>query len=61
LAIINGEYIDVPSIDVSIVFSEEEAIQKAKEHIGANKYMWEEEYNIVDNEKMYPKAMLVIL
>ena len=51
----------MPSIDVSIVFSEEEAIQKAKEHIGANKYMWEEEYNIVDNEKMYPKAMLVIL
>jgi Zn-dependent metalloprotease len=39
----NGEYIDAPNIDVSVILSKEEAIQKAKEYIGAKEYMWENE------------------
>ncbi len=40
---VNGEYIDVPDIDISVVISKEAAIQKAIEHIGAKKYIWEDE------------------
>jgi Zn-dependent metalloprotease len=39
----NGEYIDAPNIDISIVLSKEKAIEKAKEYIGAKEYMWENE------------------
>ena len=39
----NGEYIDAPNIDVSIILSKENAIQKAKEYVGAKEYIWENE------------------
>jgi Zn-dependent metalloprotease len=39
----NGEYIDVPNIDISIALSKEDAIEKAKNYIGAKKYVWEDE------------------
>jgi Zn-dependent metalloprotease len=39
----NGEYVDIPNIDVSIVVPVETAIQNAKKHIGATKYIWEDE------------------
>ena len=39
----NGEYIDAPNIDISIILSTEEAIKKTKEYIGAKEYMWENE------------------
>ena len=39
----NGEYIDAPNIDISIILSKEKAIEKAKEYIGAEKYAWENE------------------
>jgi Zinc metalloprotease (elastase) len=64
----NGEYIDVPDIDVSIVLSNEEAIQKAKEYIGAKEYMWEKETrnewlkSITNDEgaSFYPNPEIVI-
>ncbi|MCL2289831.1 MAG: M4 family metallopeptidase [Bacteroidetes bacterium] len=40
---VNGEYIDVPTIDISVVISKEAAIQKAKKYVGATKYVWEDE------------------
>lgn len=43
LVAVNGTYIDAPDIDVSVILSKEAAIQKAMEHIGANKYIWEDE------------------
>ena len=43
LVSLNGEYIDVQNIDISIVLSMEAAIQKAKDHIGAKKFIWEDE------------------
>ena len=43
LIAVNGEYFDVPYIDISVVISKEMAIQKAIEHIGAKKYLWEDE------------------
>jgi len=68
LVLVNGEYIDIPTIDISIVISEETAIQKAKEHIGARQYMWEDEAdnNWLKNIKndptasFYPKPEIVI-
>ena len=39
----NGEYIDVPNVDISVILSKENAIQKAKEYIGAKEYIWENE------------------
>jgi Zn-dependent metalloprotease len=39
----NGEYIDAQNIDVSIILSKEEAVQKAIAYIGAKKYIWEDE------------------
>jgi len=44
LVAVNGEYIGIPFIDVSVVISEETAIQAAIEHIGAKKYLWEDEH-----------------
>lgn len=41
LVAVNGEYIDVPYIDISVRISRETAIQKAMEHIGAREYVWE--------------------
>jgi Zn-dependent metalloprotease len=40
---VNGEYIDVPYIDISVALSTETAIQKAIEYVGAQKYVWENE------------------
>ena len=37
----NGEYIDAQNIDTSVILSNENAIQKAKEYIGAKEYIWE--------------------
>jgi Zn-dependent metalloprotease len=64
----NGEYIDVPDIDVSVILSKEDAIQKAKKHIGAKEYMWEDEkennwLKNITNDKtasFYPNAEIVI-
>lgn len=64
----NGEYIDVPNIDISFVLSKEKAIEKAKEYIGAKKYMWEDEaennwLKNTMNDKLatfYPNPELVI-
>ena len=39
----NGEYIDAPNVDVSVILSKENAIQKAKDYIDAKEYMWENE------------------
>ncbi|MDR1120603.1 MAG: M4 family metallopeptidase [Dysgonamonadaceae bacterium] len=39
----NGEYIDAPNIDVSVILSKENAIQNAMKYIGAKEYMWEDE------------------
>ena len=64
----NGDYIDAPNIDVSIVITPEDAIKKAIEHIGAEKYRWEDEdennylKKITNNEKnsFYPNPEIVI-
>jgi len=40
---INGEYVDIPNIDISIAISKEAAIKNAMEYIGAKKYIWEDE------------------
>ena len=68
LVLVNGEYIDIPTIDIPIVISEEIAIQKAKEHIGAREYMWEDEAETnwlksIKNDttaSFYPKPEIVI-
>jgi Zn-dependent metalloprotease len=68
LVLIGADYINVPSIDMTIVLSEENAIQRAKEHIGARVFMWEDEAktdiirNIINDEvaELYPRAELVI-
>jgi len=39
----NGSFLNVPFIDVSVVLSKEDAIAIAKAHIGARKYIWEDE------------------
>jgi Zn-dependent metalloprotease len=64
----NGEYINAPNIDITIVLSKENAIQKAKEYIGAKEYMWENEAennwlkNITNDETatFYPSSEIVI-
>ena len=64
----NGEYIDAPNIDISIILSKEEAIRKAKEHIDAKEYMWEDEAennwlkSITNDEtaSFYPNPEIVI-
>ncbi len=64
----NGEYIDIPNIDVSVILSKENAIQKAIEHIGAKEYMWEDEkennwLKNITNDKtasFYPNTEIVI-
>ena len=64
----NGDYIDIPNIDVSVVLSKEEAIQKAMSYIDAKEYMWENEIEnnwlkFVANDDMtsfYPNAEIVI-
>ena len=64
----NGEYIDAPNIDVSVILSKENAIQKAKEYIGAMEYMWENEaennwLKSITNDKIasfYPNPEIVI-
>lgn len=63
----NGEYIDVPDINVSIVISKENAIQKAIAYIDAKEYMWENEtenhWLINTNSEItsfYPTAEIVI-
>ena len=63
----NGEYIDAPYVDTSIMISQEDAIAKAKEYIGAEKYIWEYDEendwlkNILDkSDTSYPKPELVI-
>ena len=43
---LNGTYIYAANIDVSAVISETEAIRKSMEHIGAKKYIWEDEQEI---------------
>jgi Zn-dependent metalloprotease len=68
LAFVNGEYIDVPNIDISIALSKDNAIQKAKEYLGAKKYMWEDDAEnnllkkITNNESIsyYPNVEIVI-
>ena len=64
----NGEYIDAANIDVSIDLSKESAIQKAKEYVGAEEYMWENEAEnnwlkgITNDEtaSFYPNSEIVI-
>ncbi|MDR1895619.1 MAG: M4 family metallopeptidase [Prevotellaceae bacterium] len=68
LVSINGEYINQQNIDVSIILSKTDAIQKAKDYIGAKKYMWEDEaannwLKSIKNDKsasFYPNAEIVI-
>ncbi len=43
LVTVNGEYIDVPDIDISVSITKNEAVRKAMAHIGAKKYIWEDE------------------
>ena len=43
LVLVNGTYVDEPNIDVSVILTKEEAIKKAMVHIGAKKYVWEDE------------------
>jgi len=64
----NGEYIDAPNIDISIILSKENAIQKAKEYVGAKEYIWENELennwlrSITNDEtaSFYPNPEIVI-
>ena len=64
----NGEYIDAPNIDVSVILSKEDAIQKAKEYIGAKEYIWENEaenhwLKIITNDEnasFHPNPEIVI-
>jgi Zn-dependent metalloprotease len=63
----NGEYIDISDIDVSIILSKDEAIQKAIAYIDAKEYMWENEtenhWLISTNNKItsfYPTTEIVI-
>ncbi len=64
----NGEYIDVPNIDVSVILSKENAIQKAKEYVGAKEYMWENEVennwlksiNNDETASFYPNPEIII-
>lgn len=65
---ISGNYIDAPSAKLIQSISEEQALEKALEFVGAQKYMWEEMGNeqwkkTLDNNSSatwYPKAELVI-
>ena len=64
----NGEYIDAPTIDVSVILSREDAIQMAKEYIGAREYIWESEaennwLKTITNDKtasFYPNPEIII-
>ena len=64
----NGEYIDAQHVDISTILSSENAIEKAKDYIGAKKYMWEDESendwlrNVMNDETStyYPDTELVI-
>jgi Zn-dependent metalloprotease len=64
----NGEYIDAPNIDVSVILSKEDAIQKAKEYVGANEYIWENEaennwlksITNDENASFYPNPEIII-
>jgi len=65
LVAINGEYIDVQNIDITVAISEKEAVQKAIAHIGAKLYLREgnkeSENGIYDTLfSVYPQAELVI-
>ena len=59
LVTINGEYIDAPVIDISIILSKEAAVRKAIEYIGAKKYIWEDEREcglITSNTKIFSSS-----
>ena len=57
LVLINGEYIDIPDIDIRVVLSKEAAIRYAIEYVGAKKYIWEDERNLVGAEMTQDKAV----
>jgi len=64
----NGEYINAQNIDITVVLSKNNAIEKAKEYFGAKAYMWEDEAennwlkSITNNETatFYPNPEIVI-
>ena len=64
----NGEYINAPNIDVSVVLSKEDAIKRAMDYVGAKEYMWKNEaenewLKSITNDKtasFYPEPEIVI-
>ncbi len=66
---LSGIYKDISGVDITNGLSEEDALAKALEYVGAEKYMWEETHNEqwIKNEKSnqnatwFPKAELVIV
>ena len=55
--LLNGQYVDASHIDMAVMLTEEEAVEKAIAYINAREYMWEDED---ENASFYPKVELVI-
>ena len=63
----NGEFLKISKLNITPKLQEKEALQKALQYVGAEKYMWEDKDNEAfareteKNKTFYPKGELVIV
>ena len=56
---LNGDIVDIQGLDLNFSITEEEALQAALKHIGAEVYMWMDEEN-VEAATYYPEGVKII-